>query len=194
MKHYMVRQSKVYRMKFLHVLKFIFFVIIINGFIYTDVKAQTAEDIKSASIEKLTRFIEWPNDTNLNEYFIIGITGENPFGNILKRDYKTRKIKDRQVVITEIRFPEEAEKCDLLFISESESDRLEGYLKLAFDNHILTVSDSEGFGENGVHINFYIEDEHIRFEINLNELKDSGFRAGSLLLGYAKIVETKQKK
>ena len=147
--------------------------------------------IKSAYLEKITRFIQWPEPnaaTGQNAFFVIGIAGESPFNGILANDYKERRIKDKPVRIKTISETEMIKDCDLLFISASEADRLEKYILAAERFHVLTVGDTAGFAQKGVHINFYIENQKVRFSINPEAMKRAGLNAGSLLLDYATIV------
>ena len=148
--------------------------------------------IKSAYLEKITRFIQWPDPKSTNSqkpYFVIGIAGASPFIGILESDYKDRRIKEKPVRIIEISNSDEIKNCDLLFISGSEKDRLGKYIRAAEKFHVLTVGDTAGFARRGVHINFYIESQRIRFSINPQAMKRAGLNAGSLLLDYATIVK-----
>jgi hypothetical protein len=54
--------------------------------------------------------------------------------------------------------------------------------------NVLTVSDERGFAQQGVGINFYTEEDKVRFEINQDAVNRSGLRISSKLLSLAKIV------
>ena len=56
------------------------------------------------------------------------------------------------------------------------------------DMNVLTVSDERGFAQQGVGINFYTEEDKVRFEINQDAVNRSGLRISSKLLSLAKIV------
>ena len=61
---------------------------------------------------------------------------------------------------------------DVLYIYDIPKSELEEILKLIGDKNILIVSENEGFGELGVIINFFINNNKVNFEINRNaELK-----------------------
>ena len=68
---------------------------------------------------------------------------------------------------------------------------LESYIQASQLYHTLIISEKDGWAEQGIHINFYIRDDKVRFEINVESLKKSGLKAESMLLDYARIVKTK---
>lgn len=147
--------------------------------------------IKSAYLEKITRFVRWPEKAEKAEksFFIIGIAGASQFNRILERDYRNREIKGKPVRIVNIASAEAIKDCDLLFISSSAKERLDKYIRTAERFHVLTIGDTPGFAEKGVHINFYTERQKVRFAINPDAMKRAGLNAGSLLLDYAKIIK-----
>ncbi len=154
--------------------------------------AQTSEyTIKAAFLERFTRFIEWPEESAVSdttESFVLAIIGENPFGSILEQLYANQKIKNKEVEIQSLSNLDEISDCHLLFISKSKEKELSKILSLTKDKPILTISDANGFAENGVLINLYLAENKIRFEINETAVKISGLTISYLLLNAAKIV------
>ena len=159
-----------------------------NGIIH----AQTDEYImKAGFLERFTRFIEWPGETNIADStkpFVISVIGENPFDKKLDQFFKTTKIKNRRVEIRYISELEEIQNSHILFIAKSKQKQLSGILTLTQDKPILTVSDTDGFGKKGVLINFFMEQNKIRFEINKDAIQKSGLQISYLLLNVAKII------
>ncbi|MEE9119646.1 MAG: YfiR family protein, partial [Calditrichia bacterium] len=133
-------------------------------------RAQTSEyTIKAAFLERFTRFVEWPEESAVSdttESFVLGVIGENPFGSILEQLYATQKVKNKEVEIQSLSNLDEISGCHLLFISKSKEKELSKILSLTKDKPILTISDANGFAENGVLINLYLAENKIRFEIN----------------------------
>ncbi|MCP4582467.1 MAG: YfiR family protein [candidate division Zixibacteria bacterium] len=156
-------------------------------------RAHTSEAvIKAAFLERFTRFIEWPEEAEIDDTtkpFIITVIGENPFGPILSEFYSSSKIRNKEVEIRYISKPGEISDCHLLFISGDEEDSLVNTLNIVSGKPVLTVSDTEGFAEQGVHINLYIADEKVRFEINETAIRNSSINVSSHLLSAAKIVK-----
>jgi len=154
--------------------------------------AQASEyNVKAVFLERFTRFIEWPEESDVNDTsqpFILGVIGENSFGSKLEQIYSKQKIKDKKVEIRYISDINEIPGCNLLFISKSEKKALSKILSLTRERQILTIGDTKNFGERGVLINFYIVGNKIRFEINESEARNSGLFISYRLLNLAKIV------
>lgn len=147
--------------------------------------------IKTALIERFTRFIEWSDNLAIDDttkIFILGVIGKNPFGTALNEFFANQKIKNRRVEIRYLSSIEEIEGCHLLFIGKAGKNRIKQIISFTKDKPILTISDSKGNAQRGVHINFYQSKEKIRFEINESAVRDSGLSMSYLLLQLARIV------
>ncbi len=156
--------------------------------------AQTQEyTLKAAFLEKFTLFVEWPENSEFAETqspFIIATIGNNPFGSELENLYNVHKIKNKKVEIIHLNKSKTIPHCHILFVSESMKDNLSTLLAATKNKPILLIGDSPGYAEKGVHINFFMEDNRVRFEINESEVRLSGLKMSHLLLGYAKLVES----
>lgn len=152
---------------------------------------QSEYTIKAVFLEHFTRFIDWPESVEIADAshpFYVGIIGENPFGSILDQIYAEQKIKNKKVEIRYFSTPDEIIDCHILFISTANKEILPEILMHTKDKPILTVSDTEGFAENGVLINFYLAGNKIKFEINERAVHESGLVMSYKLLSLAKIV------
>ena len=95
----------------------------------------------------------------------------------------------KPLVVKRLKRLEEVEGCHLLFISRSENKRLPKLMQLVSNHHVLTVGDVEGFAKLGVIVSFLIENESVRFVINLKAAERAGLKISSRLLRIAKLVE-----
>lgn len=172
----------------------ILLVIIAGVIIGKESFGQTRESlIKAGYIEKFTHFVKWPatiSNIDSAETFIISIIGRNTFGNDLNELFSKVKINNKIVRINYISSIEEIKNSKVLFISESEEMNLDKIINYAKNKPILTISDSKGFGEKGVLINMFTEDNYIRYELNRTTLEKSGLKINSLLLNYAVIIKS----
>lgn len=170
----------------------IFILILLNIAFAHEHQKETSEYIaKAAFLERFTRFTEWPPQSQMNDTskpFVISVIGEDPFGSILRDICAEQKIKHKSIEVRNIDEIEEINGTNLLFISSSEKDRIEKIIDYTKEKPILTVGDTEGFGEKGVHISFYLEGNNLRFTINQTAVKNSGLSISYLLLEVAKII------
>ncbi|MCI0470868.1 MAG: YfiR family protein [Candidatus Aminicenantes bacterium] len=161
--------------------------------------AQSLEDeytMKSVFIAGFGRFVTWPEISRMNDKskpFVLGIIGVNPFGKILENHYSAlnQTINDKNVEIRYISTLDKIAGCHILFISSSCKSYLTDILAVTSNKPILTIGDTEGFAEQGVLINFYIQRRRIRFEINEALFQKASLKIDSLILREATIVKSK---
>lgn len=158
--------------------------------------AQVPEyDLKAVYLERFTRFVEWPAESDITDStkpFTIGVIGKNPLGSIIEQIFASRKIRNKKIAVRYISKMHEIDKCHLLFISEDTRRKVSDIVAYTKDKPILTVSDTKGYAENGVLINFYIEEGRLRFEINQSAVKQSRLKVSYMLMQHARILNLSQ--
>ena len=83
---------------------------------------------------------------------------------------------------------ETLKRCHLLFICPSEKNNINEMIDLVKNQSVLTVADTQEFFDAGGIINFVIEDNKTRFDINLTASEKAGLQIRSQLLRLAKKV------
>jgi len=148
--------------------------------------------VKAEYLGVLAEYVNWPARSNIldrNRPFVIGVIGISPFDNRLQETYGHRRVRGKVVTILHLRTLDHLERCDAVFICESEAERL-GFLLQVLRNHpVLTLGDTHLFADKGVMINFFLDGDRVKFEVNLAAVKAGGFEIGSHLLRLARIVE-----
>lgn len=144
--------------------------------------------LKSIWLEKFSKFIEWPTNDSL-EYFTITILGKGDINQYLESIYKDRTIKDKPVRIRVIDHIDSLNGANILFINNDCAKDLDKILELVEDKPILTIGDTQGFARRGIIINFYLDQNKVRFELNISAAKSSGLDVDFRLLEAAKIVK-----
>ncbi len=169
------------------------FALFIVSWLVVNLYAQTSEyELKAVYLERFTRFVDWPEESSISDTtkpFIIGIIGKNPYGKCLERIYEKQKIKNKAVEILPIQNLTDISKCHILFISKSEKRHLEKIINITRSSPILTIADTKGFCEKNVHINFYLDADKVRFEINNEAVKKAGLYMKYQLLERGKIIK-----
>jgi len=166
----------------------VFFAIVMAGAVAVCAEQAPEYEVKAEFLEHFTRFIDWPAG-DPPPRFVIGVVGRSPFNGFLERIAAKRKIKGRAIEIRYVNDVAQIDACQLLFIANSERERLKKILTRAQSKAILTVADSDGFATAGVMINFYTSGDTIRFEINETAVERSGLKMSSKLLKLARLVE-----
>lgn len=143
--------------------------------------------VKAAYLYNFGRFIEWPAKVSIakGDSFTICVLGQDPFGSTLTETLADEAINGRNVVAKRIPGPEDAVNCRILFISSSEGDRLKQILSTLNDASVLTVSDLPLFSRQGGMVQFTMEGNRVRFEVNLARTERAGLTLSSELLKVA---------
>jgi len=140
--------------------------------------------VKAAQLYKLISFIEWPAEAHSNDQspITIGILGEDPFGAAFEELLRVVKNKGRPIVIKHFKTPKELTFCHVLFIAASEKRNWSEIAQKIQGQSVLTVGDYEEFARQGGIIHFFIEDNSIRFEINLSAAERARMKISSQVL------------
>ena len=146
--------------------------------------------VKAVFLYNFTRFVEWPPRAFADPHtpFVIGILGDDPFGSFLDKAVRGETACSRPVVIRRYQRIEEITDCQVLFISRSETDKLERILGGLKGRTILSVGDTDRFSQSGGMIQLATENGKIRLKINVKRAKAAELAISSKLLRSAKIV------
>jgi len=146
--------------------------------------------VKAAFLYHFAQFVEWPEETfkDAGSPLTYCTIGEDPFQGSLDAALNAKTIGARSFRVLHFRQPQEIQGCQVLFVRASEKKLLGAILASVKGNSILTVGDSEHFVQEGGMIGFCLEDNKIRFEINLETVQKAKLRISSRLLALAKSV------
>lgn len=154
------------------------------------VEAAGEQQIKAAFVQNFTRFVEWPaaalppGETPI----VIGIVGENPFGDALATSVEGSRAHGHPIVIASLRWNEVSANCQLLFISASEIAHFSEILAAVSGMPVLTVGDFDSFARRGGMIELRKLGARIGFDVNVGAATDAGLRISSKLLALASTV------
>jgi hypothetical protein len=138
--------------------------------------------VKAAFLYNFARYVEWPEDAA--PAFRICVLGDDPFGATLPDAVRDKRVRERPV---EVAHPDPGDLagCHLLFVAASEAPLLPRLLAGVGGAHVLTVGESEGFTRAGGMIRMRIEENKVRFDVNLEAAQRVGLRISSQLLKLA---------
>jgi hypothetical protein len=146
--------------------------------------------VEAAYLYNFGRFVEWParGTTAPTGAFNICILGEDPFGQALDATLAGETIGNQKVAARRISSPQMSADCQILFISSSEAKRLNKIIEALDKSAVLTVSDIPQFSQRSGMIQFVLEGNRIRFEVNLAATQRAGLTLSSDLLKVATAV------
>jgi len=146
--------------------------------------------VKAVYLFNFSRFVGWPQQSvpSTAVPFAICVLGKDPFGPMLDATLAGENIRGNSVVARRVAQAQEAAGCRVVFISNSEESRLKDILAALEKSSVLTVSDIPKFSEHGGMIEFVLQGDRVRFEVNLANTTEAGLTLSSDLLKVAVAV------
>ena len=158
----------------------------IGPYAYAQLAASEYE-VKAAYLYNFGKFVVWPEKSapRQGESFEICVLGEDPFGSALDSAVLGETIGGKGVAIKRISKPQDMGNCRVLFISTSEAAGLPEILATLDKASVLTVSDMPQFSQRGGMIEFVLDGNRVRFEVNVTNAEDAGLNLSAALLKVA---------
>ena len=147
--------------------------------------------VKATYLYNFGRFVKWPETTpaGKGDSFSVCVLGQDPFGPVLDSTLAGEALDGKPVVLRRLSKPQDAGECRILFISTTEEKHLKEILTALDESGVLTVSDMPGFTKRGGMIQFVLEGDRVRFEINLASAESAKLVLSSELLKVAASVK-----
>jgi YfiR/HmsC-like len=153
--------------------------------------------IKAGFIYNFANLVQWPSASfaQPDSPIVIVIFGEDHFGTTLDHALEGKKVNARPFVIKRARSISELQRtlgsqkeCQILYVSSSEMPHLGEAIQVLKGAPVLTIGETPGFARSGGIINLILEDNKVRFEVNVQAAKEADLNISSRLLALARIV------
>jgi len=150
--------------------------------------------IKAAFIFHFAQLTDWPDDSgNSKAPFVVCTIGSDPFRGALEDAMNGKTLHDRPVRVDHAKQLSDARSCNIAFIGDAELRKSAAPLDELKLSPVLTIGDAESFVlQQGGIIGFCLEDNKVRFDVNIDAADRARLRISSKLLLLAKIVIGKQ--
>jgi hypothetical protein len=155
-----------------------------------DPETLTEYQIKAGFFFNFTRFVEWPEDAfaTPTSPIVACIVGETPLTDLLTGVALGKVVNGRTVSITRLKPTDDFRGCNLLFVSEAAERRTAEILARLKKTNTLTVGETPGFPLAGGMINFSIQDNRVKLEMNLDAATRAGLKVNSKLIAVSRLV------
>jgi hypothetical protein len=175
-----------------HVTVFSLFLILFLGSPSNLPANSTAEEyaVKAAFLFHFAQFVDWPEETfkDAKSPLTYCTIGDDPFHGSLDAALNGKSIGARSFRVQHFKLAQEIQECQVLFIGAGEREFLPAILAGIKGKSALTVGESEHFVLEGGMIGFLLEENKIRFEINLETAERAKLKISARLLVLAKSV------
>lgn len=146
--------------------------------------------VKAAFLLNFARFVEWPEGSfaEPRSPLVIAVLGDDPFGPQLEGTLGGKTVEEHPLEIRRWKTLPSKETCHILFVSQSEKDRVERVLSRVKGWKALTVSEVDGFARRGGIFRLFLRENRVCFEVNVDAAARAGFKISSKLLRVGDVI------
>ncbi|HWH67816.1 MAG TPA: YfiR family protein [Candidatus Sulfotelmatobacter sp.] len=150
--------------------------------------------LKAVFLYRFAQFVDWPPTAfpTRDSPIVIGVLGRDPFGELLEAAVRNERVGDRRLTVHHYQRVQDIKQDQILFISASEDGRLEKIFTDLKGRSILTVGETENFALRGGMVQFFTQQNRIRFRINLKAARAAHLQLSSKLLELAEVMNAQQ--
>lgn len=157
----------------------------------TEAEAPPTEyQVKAALLYNFAKYVEWPAHAFVAPAspLVIGIAGEDPFGEELEKIVGGKTIGARAIVVKRLAKENPPVHCQVLFVGYSEKKRRKEILEKVQGLPVLTVGEGEEFLVQGGVIAFVRRENKVRFQVDLKTARKGQLTISSRVLNVADAV------
>ena len=150
---------------------------------------ETNARIKSIYIYNFTKYIDWPENYKEGT-FVIGFIGTNSalFGELSKMA-SSKKVGNQAIEIKNVSSLDDNSKFNIIFILSDNSGQLTEVITKTKGKSTLIVTEKPGLAEKGSAINFIVEDNKQKIELNKANIEKYKLKVASTLVSMSKEVK-----
>jgi len=145
--------------------------------------------VKAAFLFHFVQLVDWPPGAVKDAKALVLCTyGDDPFAGELDSMVSGKSVGSRSIRVRHVRHAQDVHDCQMLFVGKKESKHVLSLLTDLGDDPIATVGETDNFIQAGGMIGFCLDDNKIRFDINLQSAGRAKLKISSRLLLLAKTL------
>jgi hypothetical protein len=169
-----------------------FWIVVLGTVVPCAAQEPTADEyqVKAAYMYNFAKFVDWPAQTfdSPVQPILFCVLGSTPLSPAL-RDALAGKVVDRRpLIFRTLTDSKQAGKCQVLFVSSTDTKHLRQTLDAVKSLNVLTVGEVENFTNEGGIVRFVLEAGRVRLEFNVDAAADANLHVSSKLLSLGKVV------
>jgi hypothetical protein len=150
-------------------------------------------NVKAVYLYSFGRYVAWPDSSVSGEKFVIGMLEGDPFGGAMDQIAQHKRIQGKAIELLRLSSMDEYRPCSILFIPRSASPEQQALaLSRLRGQPVLLVGESDGFASAGGTIGFFLIQDSVHFEINVEAAQQQGLTVDAKLLNLARAIRGSQ--
>lgn len=162
--------------------------VVASGRLAAQASKPTEYEVQAAYLSNFGRFVEWPAGTPDKDPFYVCVLGQDPFGALLDAALKGESIGGVPLEAKRIAEPAEAANCRIIYVNPAKENQVRAALAALKNTSALTVGENADFIRYGGMIQFVLDGNRVRFEINLAAAQRARLALSSELLKVAAAI------
>lgn len=146
--------------------------------------------VKAGFVLKFPSFVTWPAGSGVAEQrFDVCLQGRSDIEKFIREVARHSTVAGIKPAVRRIYGLSQIGDCHLLFVADSESERLGEILSYVEHRPVLTVSSIPGAVDEGVIVGLFLEGSKVRFQVNKSAAERAGLSISFRLLEAASVVK-----
>jgi hypothetical protein len=139
--------------------------------------------IRAAYIYNFANFVGWPSTSFADSTapFVICIVGDDPFGAALDQIVKGELIGTHPIVVERLKSVDEIKDCHILYCMSNDRLQAVQIVQKLKGLSVLSVGEFKDFATIGGIVRFIVEEDRVRFELNIDAAKGAKLAVSSKL-------------
>ena len=149
--------------------------------------------VKAAYLTKFGIFVEWPDSVFESPVspIVLCIAGADPFDGTLDRIVQDQRIGNRKIVVKRMKSVARDSGCEILYAGGSDEQTVDQALDTVSGASVLTVTDSAPDSHTHGIVEFVVQNNRVRFNIDDEAARRNGITISSHLLSLALNVRSR---
>jgi uncharacterized protein DUF4154 len=152
-------------------------------------------EVKASFVYTVAKFVDWPAESfpDPSSPLVFAILGEDPIEESLQHLVAGKSVGGHPVRVTHLADGDEPVGCHVLYVGRSEASRLEEVLARVRHATVLTVGEFDRFAQRGGVLRLRLQDNMVRFEVNIDAAERSRLQISSKILKLGTIVRDRKR-
>ena len=139
------------------------------------------EKFKALFLYNFTKYIEWPSTMRQGD-FIIDVLGNPSLATELQTIAGKQKVGTQNIVVKAVNSVDEIDNCHVLYLGHGKSALIGNVLTKLNGKNALVISDKEGMALQGAGINYIMDGDRLKYEVNRGNIEKKGLVVSNSLL------------
>ncbi len=166
------------------------FLALLFAICHLPLQAQDQKDnyrVYAGLLYHFTKYVEWPTNKQAGD-FVIGVYGDREMLEATQMLMKNRSVSNQKITVKRITNDEDFAKCHIIFVERSFSHKFRNIYSHVKTGNVLLITEGYDLAKKGAGINFVIQDDRLKFEMNKTAIEGAGLKVSNELLKLSILV------